>query len=127
MTALNFHKPLTLAPDVNTYGHKYKVVPYNADGNRVVWVDDMVFPIDDTGKAIATVDYPDFVVENGEQLVVNAPEKKVTDAKRNLAVFGKFSDGNWEIWGIYSQNYVGHAVRTAKDTYKAVKVIKITD
>lgn len=77
---IDWHKPLrTLKPAA---GETPKVYTYKSGKQRVIWVEDRVYPVDDQGRAVADVDYgPNgrggrFRASLGERVVENVPEEK---------------------------------------------------
>ena len=73
---IDWHKPLRA---FKTPGHEVvdaKVYTYKSGRQRVVWVDERVYPVDDQGRAMADVDYATNWVKKGQQIVENVPEEK---------------------------------------------------
>lgn len=73
---IDWHKPLRA---FKTPGHEVvdaKVYTYKSGRQRVVWVDERVYPVDDQGRAVADVDYGPNWVHKGAQIVENVPEEK---------------------------------------------------
>lgn len=76
MEKIDWHKPLRA---FKTPGHEVvdaKVYTYKSGRQRVVWVDERVYPVDDQGRAVANVDYGLNWVKKGHQIVENVPEEK---------------------------------------------------
>ena len=76
MEKIDWHKPLRA---FKTPGHEVvdaKVYTYKSGRQRVVWVDERVYPVDDQGRAVANVDYELNWVQKGHQIVENVPEEK---------------------------------------------------
>lgn len=76
MEKIDWHKPLRA---FKTPGHEVvdaKVYTYKSGRQRVVWVDERVYPVDDQGRAVADVDYGSNWVKKGSKLVENVPEEK---------------------------------------------------
>lgn len=73
---IDWSKPLWA---FKTPGHEVvdaKVYTYKSGRQRVVWVDERVYPVDDQGRAVANVDYGLNWVKKGHQIVENVPEEK---------------------------------------------------
>jgi hypothetical protein len=76
MEKIDWHKPLRA---FKTPGHEVvdaKVYTYKSGRQRVVWVDERVYPVDDQGRAVADVDYGSNGVKKGSQFVENVPEEE---------------------------------------------------
>ncbi len=76
MEKIDWHKPLRA---FKTPGHEVvdaKVYTYKSGRQRVVWIDERVYPVDDQGRAVANVDYGLNWVKKGHQIVENVPEEK---------------------------------------------------
>lgn len=76
MEKIDWSKPLWA---FKTPGHEVvdaKVYTYKSGRQRVVWVDERVYPVDDQGRAVANVDYGLNWVQKGHQIVENVPEGK---------------------------------------------------
>lgn len=68
---IDWKKPLR-----STAGDYAPMVTYKSGGARVVWVADRVYPVDNCGRAVASVKYPDFdPARLGEVIVENVPEE----------------------------------------------------
>lgn len=95
---------------------------YNADGNRVVWADDRVYPIDDYGCVTANIEYPTKkAYVKGDQIIRNAESK-------DCIVIVKTSDR--PTWNVYEgqPNTLSYAEGLKKriDTlYKDIKIVKV--
>lgn len=76
MEKIDWHKPLRA---FKTPSHEIvdaKVYTYKSGKQRVVWVDDRVYPVDEQGHALADVDYGAHGVRKGDKIVENVPEEK---------------------------------------------------
>lgn len=82
MEKIDWHKPLRA---LNSHGEPQggEARTYKSGKQRVVWVDDRVYPVDDQGRATAEVWYsgdrhswPRVGALKGSKLVENAPEEK---------------------------------------------------
>ena len=78
MEKIDWHKPLRLQRyAVRPGGEDPQVKTYKSGRQRVVWVDERVYPVDDQGRAMADVTYPGgYRVRRGATMVENAPEEK---------------------------------------------------
>jgi len=84
MEKIDWHKPLRA---FKTPGHEIvdaKVYTYKSGRQRVIWVDERVYPVDDQGRAMADVDYGPNWVNKGAQIVENVPEEKFFVGLRRL-------------------------------------------
>ncbi len=78
---IDWHKPLrSLKPG---WGENPKVYTYKSGRQRVVWIDDRVYPVDEQGRTVAEVDYGVLPggtgragAVKGTKIVENAPEEK---------------------------------------------------
>lgn len=119
---INFRKPVELV-DPTARAHA-KLALYNADGNRVVWVDDRVYPIDDYGCVTANIEYPTKkAYVKGDQIIRNIEPKDCivlvkTSDKPTWNVFSSatssFSDAEYIVEKIKKQNY-----------YLGIKIIRV--
>lgn len=85
MEKIDWHKPLRA---FKTPGHEVadaKVYTYKSGRQRVVWVDERVYPVDDQGRAVADVDYGSNWVHKGAQFVENVPEEEFFVGLRRMA------------------------------------------
>lgn len=76
MEKIDWYKPLRA---LKAPGHEIvdaKVYTYKSGRQRVIWVDERVYPVDDQGRATANVDYGPNWVQKGQQIVENVPEEK---------------------------------------------------
>lgn len=76
MEKIDWHKPLRAFKTPSHEVVDAKVYTYKSGRQRVVWIDDRVYPVDDQGRAVADVDYGPNWVEKGFQIVENVPEEK---------------------------------------------------
>lgn len=76
MAKIDWKKPLRVYPPGERNKHQ-KVYTFKSGKQRVVWIDDHVYPVDDDGRATAAVAYPGSLrVWYSEQIVENVPEEK---------------------------------------------------
>lgn len=76
MEKIDWKKPLRVFP-AGERNKDQKVYTFKSGKQRVVWIDDHVYPVGDDGRAAATVSYSGTVsVLYGEQIVENVPEEK---------------------------------------------------
>ena len=76
MEKIDWHKPLQA---FKTPGHEIvdaKVYTYKSGRQRVIWVDERVYPVDEQGRAIADINYGAHGARKGDQIVENVPEEK---------------------------------------------------
>ena len=76
MEKIDWHKPLRA---FKTPSHEIvdaKVYTYKSGKQRVVWIDDRVYQVDEQGHAVADVDYGAHWVRKGDKIVENVPEEK---------------------------------------------------
>lgn len=78
MEKIDWHKPLRLQRyAVRPGGEDPQVKTYKSGRQRVIWVDERVYPVDDQGRAMADVTYPGgYRVRRGAAMVENVPEEK---------------------------------------------------
>lgn len=76
MAEIDWKKPLRA---FNTPGHEVvdaKVYTYKSGKQRVIWIDDRVYPVDEQGHAVADVNYGTHWTRKGVKIVENVPEEK---------------------------------------------------
>lgn len=74
---IDWHKPLQARNPETGRLQTQKVYTYKSGKQRVIWVDDRVYPVDDNGRMAADVHYPGWGYRKvGEYVVENAPEEK---------------------------------------------------
>lgn len=79
MGKIDWHKPIRAMDGT-------EAKPFNSHGSRVVWIGDYVYPVDEQGRAKASVYYPRAEGRScsvGERLVENVPE----EPKDHLGVY----------------------------------------
>lgn len=77
MAKIDWKKPLRALSMHGAPEPEKKVYTFKSGKQRVVWIDDHVYPVDDDGRAVAGVWYRDTPqVVPGEQIVENVPEEK---------------------------------------------------
>lgn len=76
MGKIDWHKPLRARSPVTGRVQDQKVYTCKSGRQRVIWADERVYPVDDQGRAVASVDYGPNWVRKGQQIVENAPEEK---------------------------------------------------
>jgi len=81
MARIDWKKPLRALDMHGAPEPEKKVYTFKSGKQRVVWIDDRVYPIDDDGRTVAEVWYdkdsrPRRGVPKGEQIVENVPEEK---------------------------------------------------
>lgn len=117
---INFRKPVEF---VSQLDREYaKLALYNADGNRVVWANDRVYPIDNYGCVIATIQYPTkkaYVI--GDQIIRNVELKE-------YIVLVKTSDA--PTWNVYegrpsTLSYAEGLAKNIERMYKDTKIVKV--
>lgn len=79
MSKIDWKKPLRMvdwATAKRVTGRQPEVYTYKSGSQRVVWVDDRVYPVDEQGRSIVDVKYPGFrKCEVGNPMVENVPEE----------------------------------------------------
>lgn len=79
MSKIDWKKPLRTvdwATAKRVTGRDLEVYTFKSDSQRVVWVDDRVYPVDEQGLCTADVEYPGFrKCEVGDPMVENVPEE----------------------------------------------------
>lgn len=90
MEKIDWRKPLrSLRP---APGKAHEVATYKSGKQRVVWIEDRVYPVDEQGRAVADVDYHNGRgVYYGYQIVENVPEEKF------FVGLYRFGNGRYEI------------------------------
>ena len=77
MKKIDWHKPLRARNPETGRVQNEKVYTYKSGSQRVVWVEDRVYPVDDHGCMVATVQYPGWGLRTpGQKIVENVPEEK---------------------------------------------------
>lgn len=93
MQKIDWHKPLRalrMYGDGTTEPKSDKVYTFKSGKQRVIWVEDRVYPVDDNGYAVADVNYGEHYVTKGYRIVENVPEEKF--------FLGLARDGNGTYW-----------------------------
>ena len=77
MEKIDWHKPLRTLSSRGKPLPEKKVYTYKSGKQRVVWIDERVYPVDDHGCAVATIQYPGYGLRRpGQKIVENVPEEK---------------------------------------------------
>lgn len=77
MEKIDWHKPLRARDPVSGLVQPQEVYTYKSGKQRVVWIDDRVYPVDEQGRMMATVQYPGWGRRfPGQKIVENVPEEK---------------------------------------------------
>lgn len=80
MSKIDWKKPLRTvdwAVAMLVTGRQPEVYTFKSGSQRVVWVDDRVYPVDEQGICAADVEYPGYrVCKVGDPVVENVPEPK---------------------------------------------------
>lgn len=79
MEKIDWSKPLwalRMYGDGTTEPKSDKVYTFKSGKQRVIWVEDRVYPVDDNGYAVADVNYGEHYVTKGYRIVENVPEEK---------------------------------------------------
>lgn len=95
MSKIDWKKPLRTV-DWETAqrvtGKAPKVYTFKSGSQRVVWVDDRVYPVDEHGRCTAYIEHPGFRdCDVGDQIVENVPE----EPKDRLHLYSH--EGKWYI------------------------------
>jgi len=92
MSKIDWHKPIRAFDGT-------AAKPYNSHGTRVVWIGDYVYPVDENGRATASVYYPKATGRScsvGERLVENVPE----EVRDHIAIrYTERGEYNVDAWG----------------------------
>ena len=121
MGKIDWHKPLRAFKTPSHEVVDAKVYTYKSGRQRVVWIDDRVYPVDDQGRAVADVDYGPNWVEKGFQIVENVPEEKFfLGLARNLDGIYWLTDGG-TVSGMGAMNHWIVDTRKAAEPPKAIE------
>jgi len=99
MSKIDWHKPIRAMDGT-------AAKPYNSHGTRVVWIGDYVYPVDENGRATASVYYPKATGRScsvGERLVENVPEELYLRLCNSGGQWRLDGAGSGPYWGAYEE------------------------